>query len=109
MIHEPVHTAWNWAVAQYAIDLPKSTAKLAVVGVIVAAVAAATLLFHVVEEPSRRWMRRMIDFREINAMTKTITGADRADNGEKMVGTSVQPSEDARAAQPVRPSVRAGS
>ncbi|MCX6484649.1 MAG: acyltransferase [Mycobacterium sp.] len=109
MIHEPVHTAWNWAVAQYAIDLPKSTAKLAVVGLIVAAVAAATLLFHVVEEPSRRWMRRMIDFREINAVTKTITGADRADNGEKMVGTSAQPFEDARAARPVRPSVRAGS
>jgi peptidoglycan/LPS O-acetylase OafA/YrhL len=109
MIHEPVHTAWNWAVAQYAIDLPKSTAKLAVVGVIVAAVAAATLLFHVVEEPSRRWMRRMIDFREINAVTKTITGADRADNGEKMVGTSAQPFEDARGVRPVRPSVRAGS
>ena len=109
MIHEPVHTAWNWAVAQYAIDLPKSTAKLAVVGVIVAAVAAATLLFHVVEEPSRRWMRRMIDFREINAVTKTITGADRADNGEKMVCTSAQPFEDARGARPVRPSVRAGS
>jgi peptidoglycan/LPS O-acetylase OafA/YrhL len=64
MIHEPVHTAWNWAVQQYAIDMPKSTAKLAVVGVIIAAIAAAMVLFHVVEEPARTWMRRMVDFRE---------------------------------------------
>ena len=108
MIHEPVHTAWNWAVAQYAIDLPKSTAKLAVVGLIAAAIGAAMLLYHLVEEPSRRWMRRMIDFREINAVTKTITGANRADNGEKMVGTSAQPFEGARAARPVQPSLGTG-
>ena len=65
MIHEPVHTAWNWAVAQYAIDMPKSTAKMAVVGVIIAAIAAAMVLFHVVEEPARTWMRRMVDFRDV--------------------------------------------
>jgi peptidoglycan/LPS O-acetylase OafA/YrhL len=65
MIHEPIHTAWNWAVAQYAIDLPKSTAKLVVLGLVIAAVAAAMLLFHSVEEPARRWMRRMIDFRDV--------------------------------------------
>jgi ribose/xylose/arabinose/galactoside ABC-type transport system permease subunit len=69
MIHEPVHTAWNWAVAQYMIVMPKPVAKLAVVGLIFAAIIAAMVLYHVVEEPSRRWMRRMIDFRD--------TGEDR--------------------------------
>ena len=61
MIHEPVHTAWNWAVAQYQIVLPKSVAKVVVVGLIAVAVLLAMLLYHVVEEPARRWMRRMID------------------------------------------------
>jgi hypothetical protein len=51
----------------------------------------------------------MVDFREINADTETIARADSADNGEKVFGTGVQPFEDARAARPVRPSVRAGS
>ena len=69
MIHEPVHTAWNWAVAQYMIVMPKSVAKLAVVGLIFAAIIAAMMLYHFVEEPSRRWMRRMIDSRD--------TGQDR--------------------------------
>jgi peptidoglycan/LPS O-acetylase OafA/YrhL len=109
MIHEPVHTAWNWAVEQYTIDMPKSTAKLAVVGVITAAIAAAMLLFHGVEEPARAWMRRMVDFREINAATKTIAGADRADTGDKEVSTCAQPLEDAGKAHRVQPSVRVGS
>jgi peptidoglycan/LPS O-acetylase OafA/YrhL len=109
MIHEPVHTAWNWAVEQYAIVMEKPVAKLAVVGLIAAAIGAAMLLYHLVEEPSRRWMRRMVDFREINVDTKTIARADSADNGDKVVGTHVQPLEGARAARPVQPSVRAGS
>jgi peptidoglycan/LPS O-acetylase OafA/YrhL len=109
MIHEPVHTAWNWAVEQYTIDMPKSTAKLAVVGVITAAIAAAMLLFHGIEEPARAWMRRMVDFREITAATQTIASAERADNGDRVVGTSAQPLEDAAKARRVQPSVRVGS
>ena len=65
MIHEPVHTVWNWAVQQYAIVLPKSTAKIVVLGLIAAAVVLAMLLYHLVEEPARRWMRRMIDTRDV--------------------------------------------
>lgn len=109
MIHEPVHTAWNWAVQQYTIVMDKPVAKLAVVGLIAAAIGAAMLMYHLVEEPARRWMRRMVDFREINAATKTIAGADRADNRDKVVGTSAQPLEDAGKARRVQPSVRAGS
>lgn len=109
MIHEPVHTAWNWAVQQYTIVMEKPVAKLAVVGLIAAAIGAAMLLYHLVEEPTRRWMRRMVDFREISAATKTTAGADRVDNGDKVVGTSAQPLEDAGKARQVQTSVRAGS
>jgi len=84
-------------------------AKLAVVGLIAAAIGAAMLLYHLVEEPIRRWMRRMVDFREISAATKTTAGADRVDNGDKVVGTSAQPLEDAGKARQVQTSVRAGS
>lgn len=61
MIHELVHTAWNWAVVQYSITMPKSVAKMVVVGLILAALAGAVALFHFVEEPARRWMRAMAD------------------------------------------------
>ncbi len=65
MIHEPVHTAWNWAVAEYTITMPMSVAKVVVVGLVIAAIAAATALFHFVEEPAQRWMRSMVDFRDV--------------------------------------------
>ena len=65
MIHEPVHTAWNWAVVQYTITMPKSVEKVVVVGLILAAIAAAVALFHFVEEPAQRWMRSMVDSRDV--------------------------------------------
>ena len=71
MIHEPVHTVWNWAVAQYHIALPKSAAKAAVVGLIAVALLLAMLLYHVVEEPARRWMRRMIDTGDVRQARRT--------------------------------------
>jgi peptidoglycan/LPS O-acetylase OafA/YrhL len=39
---------------------------LVVVGPLAIAVGAAILLFHLVEEPARRWMRRMVDVGEPN-------------------------------------------
>ena len=71
MVHELVHTSWNWAVQEYHIDLPKSVQKFVVVGLIAAAVAGAMLLFHSVEEPARRWMRRMVDFRDVKHRSRT--------------------------------------
>ena len=62
MVHEIVHTAWNWAVLQFDIVLtPSWSAKFIVVGLIVLAGVLAALLYHVVEEPARRWMRRMVE------------------------------------------------
>jgi peptidoglycan/LPS O-acetylase OafA/YrhL len=69
MIHEPVHTVWNWAVQQYTIVMPKSTAKIVVVALIVAAIGLAMLLYHLVEEPARRWMRRMVDTHDVRGST----------------------------------------
>jgi peptidoglycan/LPS O-acetylase OafA/YrhL len=65
MLHEIVHTMWNWAVQQFGIVLtPSWSAKFTVLGLIVVAGIGAALLYHVVEEPARRWMRRMIAPRE---------------------------------------------
>jgi peptidoglycan/LPS O-acetylase OafA/YrhL len=67
MVHELVHTAWNWAVQQYHLDLSKPVQKVVVVGLIATAVGGAMLLFHFIEEPARRWMRRMVDYRDVKA------------------------------------------
>lgn len=62
MVHEIVHTAWNWAAQQFAITLvPSWSAKFTVLGLVLLATVLAALLYHVVEEPARRWMRRMIE------------------------------------------------
>jgi peptidoglycan/LPS O-acetylase OafA/YrhL len=66
MVHELVHTAWNWAATQFDIVLtPSWSAKLIVLGVLAVAFAGAVLLYHFVEEPARIWMRRMVKVREV--------------------------------------------
>jgi peptidoglycan/LPS O-acetylase OafA/YrhL len=65
MVHELVHTAWLWIMAQYRIVLePSITAKLVFVGLIAVALALGVLLYHFVEEPARIWMRRMVGERK---------------------------------------------
>jgi peptidoglycan/LPS O-acetylase OafA/YrhL len=62
MVHEIVHMAWNWAILQFGILLtPSWSAKLIVLGLILFAGVVAAALYHGVEEPARRWMRRMIE------------------------------------------------
>ncbi len=79
MVHELVHTAWNWATAQFEIVLtPGWSAKLTVVGVLAVALAGAVLLYHCVEEPARLWMRRMVKVREIPVESQD-TPAEAAD------------------------------
>jgi peptidoglycan/LPS O-acetylase OafA/YrhL len=64
MVHELVHTAWNWATEQFEIVLtPGWPAKSIVVGVLAIAFIGAVLLYHFVEEPARVWMRRMVKTR----------------------------------------------
>ena len=40
---------------------PSWSAKIVVLGLIAVAGIGAALLYHLVEEPARRWMRRMVD------------------------------------------------
>ncbi|MEB3030597.1 acyltransferase family protein [[Mycobacterium] nativiensis] len=65
MVHELVHTSWNWAAIQFEIVLAEgaTAAKWMVTGLLAAATVLSILLFHGVEEPARRWMRRMIGAR----------------------------------------------
>jgi peptidoglycan/LPS O-acetylase OafA/YrhL len=60
MVHELVHTAWTWTAAQFELTLHGVTGKLLVLGVLAVAFAGAVVLFHGVEEPARKWMRKMV-------------------------------------------------
>jgi peptidoglycan/LPS O-acetylase OafA/YrhL len=62
MVHEIVHMVWNWATLQFGILLtPSWSAKLVVLGLILFAGVMAAAMYHGVEEPARRWMRRMVE------------------------------------------------
>jgi peptidoglycan/LPS O-acetylase OafA/YrhL len=61
MVHELVHTAWIWAAAQFELTLDGGVGKLIVAGLLAITLIAAIVLYYVVEEPARRWMRRMVD------------------------------------------------
>jgi peptidoglycan/LPS O-acetylase OafA/YrhL len=61
MVHELVHTSWNWAAQQFELRLlPDLAGKSVAIGLLVVAFACAILLYHVVEEPARKWMRGML-------------------------------------------------
>ncbi len=61
MVHELVHTAWIWAAEQFQLTLQGGVGKLIVTGLLAITLILAAVLFYVVEEPARRWMRRMVD------------------------------------------------
>lgn len=64
MVHELVHTAWIWTVKQFELTLsPDLWGKATLLGLFAISVLGGVVLYHVVEEPARRWMRRMVDIR----------------------------------------------
>ncbi|WP_343599208.1 acyltransferase [Mycobacterium sp.] len=67
MVHELVHTAWIWTARQFELTLHGRAGAAIVVGLFAVAVGAAILLFHAVEEPARRWMRRLLDVRVVES------------------------------------------
>jgi peptidoglycan/LPS O-acetylase OafA/YrhL len=87
MVHELVHTAWDWVAAQFELTLAGYVGKLVVIGLLAIAVGAAALLFYVVEEPARRWMRRMVEIGEsrtapqIDADAEPVQGKLRSIDG----------------------------
>jgi peptidoglycan/LPS O-acetylase OafA/YrhL len=71
MVHELMDTAWLWTAEQFQLTLHGDGGKLLVVGLLTITFGAAIVLFHCVEEPARRWMRRMVDAGELNASAQT--------------------------------------
>ena len=72
MVHELVHTSWGWAVIQFNLtpweqDNPW---KWNVIGLLAIAVGLSSLMYHFIEEPARRWMRRMVDIRPVVTETE---------------------------------------
>jgi peptidoglycan/LPS O-acetylase OafA/YrhL len=63
MVHELVHTAWGWAVEQFELTAADNPWKWNVIGLLAIAVGLSILMYHFVEEPARRWMRRMVNVR----------------------------------------------
>jgi len=61
MVHELVHTAWIWTSRQFELTLAGWPGDVILIGLLITVVLFAALLYHVVEEPARRWMRRMLD------------------------------------------------
>ena len=60
MVHELAHTSWLWAAEQFQLTMVGNGGKLLLAAVLAITFAAAAVLYHVVEEPARLWMRRMV-------------------------------------------------
>lgn len=61
MVHELVHTTWNWMVLQFELQLGSDLAgKAVLLALFAVALVGAVLLYHLVEEPARKWMRSMM-------------------------------------------------
>jgi peptidoglycan/LPS O-acetylase OafA/YrhL len=81
MVHELVHMVWGWAAEQFRLNLSGPEGKFVVLGLLAIALGAAVLLFYVVEEPARRWMRNMMDARRPVA-TPRVHRTDKSMNGK---------------------------
>jgi peptidoglycan/LPS O-acetylase OafA/YrhL len=103
MVHELVHTSWGWAVIQFNLtpweqDNPW---RWNVIGLLAIAVGLSILLYHFVEEPARRWMRRMVDVGRLNVDAGTDAAAHSASG-------KLQSIDGALEARPKSISARAG-
>ncbi|CAM4140095.1 Acyltransferase family protein [Mycobacterium basiliense] len=84
MVHELVHNVWGWAVPQFELTPQDAPWKWNVFVLLAIAVGAAMLLYHVVEEPARRWMRRMVDVRAVDTQidaAESVVGRRRQIDG----------------------------
>ena len=81
MVHEMVHTVWGWAAEQFRLTLSGPEGKFVVLGLLAIALGAAIVLFYVVEEPARRWMRNMMDARR-PVTTSRLHRSDKSMNGK---------------------------
>lgn len=78
MVHELVHTAWDWTAQQFELVLAGPAGPWLLTAVLAATLACSALLYHVVEEPARHWMRRMVDIKGTVPKMQSVE-ADRAE------------------------------
>jgi peptidoglycan/LPS O-acetylase OafA/YrhL len=78
MVHELVHTTWGWAVEQFSLTPWHSDSpwKWNVLGLLAIALAISSLMYHFVEEPARRWMRRMVNVRPATTKIEPVESAN---------------------------------
>jgi peptidoglycan/LPS O-acetylase OafA/YrhL len=93
MVHELVHTAWNWTAAQFELTLQGTAGGWRMLGILAVAVVGAVALYHGVEEPARRWMRRMIDVKHSHPATRVDPPAEPAGHDHRP-GDGVVPTPD---------------
>lgn len=79
MVHELVHTAWNWAAEQFELLLAGPGGPWLLTAIFAVTLACSALLYHLVEEPARHWMRRMVDIRGTVSRMQPAD-ADRAES-----------------------------
>jgi peptidoglycan/LPS O-acetylase OafA/YrhL len=101
MVHELVHTSWIWVAEQFQLTLQGNGGKLIVAGLLAVTFVGAIVLFHFVEEPARRWMRRMVDVGSL----KADAGADPAAH---VASGKLQSIDGAHEGRPKPRSARAG-
>ena len=90
MVHELVHTAWIWTTKQFELTLtPTWSGQATLLGLFAVSVVGAVLLYHVVEEPTRRWMRRMVDVRPVDPPNPRLHRVD-SDPEAASTGVSVR-------------------
>lgn len=99
MVHELAHTSWTWTAEQFELTLFGTGGKLLLAAVLAITFIAAALLYHAVEEPGRRWMRRMV------GDGKPQTGTDAA---AQLAGGKLQSVDGSHEARPKTMSARAG-
>lgn len=78
MVHELVHTGWSWAAQQFVLTLDGPAGRWWLTAIFAFTLACSALLYHVVEEPARHWMRRMVDVRA-SVPRVAPTDAERAE------------------------------
>lgn len=79
MVHELVHTAWNWTAEQFELMLAGPAGPWWLTAIFAVTLACSAVLYHVVEEPARHWMRRMVDIRG-TVPRRPSADADRAES-----------------------------
>ena len=79
MVHELVHTAWIWSAQQFELTLVGPAGPWLLTAILAVTLASSALLYHLVEEPARHWMRRMVDVRAAAPEVKRVD-ADRVDS-----------------------------